>query len=181
MAKKSKTRFAILGLLCERPLSGYDIKKLIDMRFNFFWNESFGQIYPELEELEGEGLVLRKPDQKVSDKKRYTYSITENGVNALKAWLEEPVEKEVIRLEVLLKIYFGNLSDKAILIQHIQEFQSRHKKDLAMLNLFDKEVSGVLDEDESHAYALMTIRFGKKVYEAYLEWCEDTLSFLERK
>ena len=71
MAKESKTRFAILGLLCEGQLSGYDIKKLIDIRFKLFWNESFGQIYPELEKLEREGLVTRKSDEKQSDKKRY--------------------------------------------------------------------------------------------------------------
>ncbi len=52
-----KTRFVILGLLNEEPLSGYDIKKIIDIRMSFFWQESYGQIYPELAKLREEGLV----------------------------------------------------------------------------------------------------------------------------
>jgi PadR family transcriptional regulator AphA len=181
MGIRSKTRFAILGLLCEGPLSGYDIKKLIDIRFRLFWNESFGQIYPELGKLQQEGLISRKSDEKHGDKKRHVYKITKKGINALKVWLEKPVEKEVMRLEILLKIYFGNLSDKTFLIQHIQEFQSRHKKNLAVLNLLSKEVAGIPDEKKNHKYVLMTIEFGKKVYKAYLEWCEYALSILVKK
>ena len=52
-----KTRFVILGLLNEEPLSGYDIKKIIDIRMSFFWQESYGQIYPELAKLKKEGLI----------------------------------------------------------------------------------------------------------------------------
>jgi DNA-binding PadR family transcriptional regulator len=44
--KKSKTKYPILGLLAEQPMSGYDIKKLVDVRFSFFWNESYGQSIP---------------------------------------------------------------------------------------------------------------------------------------
>ena len=43
-----QTDYVILGLLAERPLSGYQIKKIIDIRFQFFWSESFGQIFPAL-------------------------------------------------------------------------------------------------------------------------------------
>ncbi len=52
-----KTRFVILGLLNEEPLSGYDMKKIIDIRMSFFWQESYGQIYPELAKLREEGLI----------------------------------------------------------------------------------------------------------------------------
>lgn len=52
-----KTRYVILGLLNEEPLSGYDIKKIIDIRMSFFWQESYGQIYPELSKLREEGLI----------------------------------------------------------------------------------------------------------------------------
>ena len=44
--EKRKTRYVILGLLLEGSLSGYDIKKIIDTRFSFFWSESYGQLYP---------------------------------------------------------------------------------------------------------------------------------------
>ena len=46
-----KTRYVLLGLLQEEELSGYEMKKIIDIRMSFFWQESFGQIYPELSKM----------------------------------------------------------------------------------------------------------------------------------
>ena len=60
MAKKQKTRSAILGLLSWQPMSGYDIKKLIEMGLRHFWSESYGQIYPTLEQLVKEGFAAKK-------------------------------------------------------------------------------------------------------------------------
>ncbi|MCK7479112.1 MAG: PadR family transcriptional regulator [Candidatus Moduliflexus flocculans] len=53
----NNTKYVILGLLTEAPLSGYEIKKLVDIRFRFFWSESYGQIYPELKRLTAMGLI----------------------------------------------------------------------------------------------------------------------------
>lgn len=36
------TEFAILGLLAEGPLSGYDIKKEVEERLSHFWSQSYG-------------------------------------------------------------------------------------------------------------------------------------------
>ena len=52
-----QTDYVILGLLAERPLSGYQIKKIIDIRFQFFWSESFGQIFPALKSLAAQGFL----------------------------------------------------------------------------------------------------------------------------
>ena len=56
-ASLRQTDYVILGLLGERPMSGYEIKKVVDIRFRFFWNESFGQIFPSLKRLLEEGLI----------------------------------------------------------------------------------------------------------------------------
>ena len=52
-----QTDYVILGLLSEAPLSGYAIKKIVDLRFRFFWSESFGQIFPALRALP-EGAII---------------------------------------------------------------------------------------------------------------------------
>ena len=49
----------ILGLLAVRPLSGYDIKAIVDRSTRFFWAASYGQIYPELRRLEAWARTLR--------------------------------------------------------------------------------------------------------------------------
>src|SRR5271157_2159190 len=121
MSYRNKTRFVILGLLSETPMSGYDIKKIIEMRFSFFWSESYGQIYPELKKLEEEGLVKKEKVEPVSERKRFAYSITAPGLESLKEWLGLPPEKEINRYEILLQIYFGNLTDRKTIVNRITE------------------------------------------------------------
>ena len=45
-------------------MSGYDLGQNIRGSVGFFWNESYGQIYPNLKKLAAEGLVgsLRRND-----------------------------------------------------------------------------------------------------------------------
>ena len=103
-----QTDYVILGLLAERPLSGYQIKKIVDIRFSFFWSESFGQIFPALKSLSAAGLVAECETEHTDGRAAKTYQITPAGKDALIAWLSQPVEKESLRLEILLKTYFSN-------------------------------------------------------------------------
>src|SRR6266536_1228811 len=57
MRRLSGTALVVLGLLALRPRSGYEIKQTIDKTTRFFWNASYGQIYPELRRLAAAGLV----------------------------------------------------------------------------------------------------------------------------
>ena len=52
MAREKRINMVILGLLSHEDLTGYDMKKRIDNSISFFWNGSFGNIYPTLKELE---------------------------------------------------------------------------------------------------------------------------------
>ena len=40
----SNTAYVILGMLSWRPMSGYEIKSLVDKSTRFFWAASYGQI-----------------------------------------------------------------------------------------------------------------------------------------
>ena len=57
MARKARTHYAILGLLCWKPMSGYDIKKMVEVGLSYFWSESYGQIFPTLNRLVDDGLA----------------------------------------------------------------------------------------------------------------------------
>ncbi len=45
LAKESKTKYTILGLLNIGNMSGYQMKMAIEKYFIYFWKESWGQIY----------------------------------------------------------------------------------------------------------------------------------------
>lgn len=48
---------AILGLLKEQPLHGYELKKRLGDTLGFLWGVSFGSLYPALKRLERAGAI----------------------------------------------------------------------------------------------------------------------------
>lgn len=176
-----QTDYVIMGLLTEAPLTGYQIKQIIDIRFKFFWNESYGQLYPSLKSLSVDGYIEECPADAAQKRAQKTYRITSYGLIALKEWLKQPVEKESVRLEILLKMYFSCLTPPEVIIGHLVKFQEAHAQDLGVLNAFEKELKGILDKDPNHADILRVIDFGQKVNAAYLDWCRETIEFLESR
>src|SRR2546422_4002758 len=79
-ARRANTsRYAILGVLSRRPMSGYDVKKLIERSIAHFWSESYGQIYPILNRLAAEGLAERRRGKQPRKPERHVNSLTPNG------------------------------------------------------------------------------------------------------
>jgi DNA-binding PadR family transcriptional regulator len=56
-ARRGDVRAAILALLAERPMHGYEMIKELDERTGGAWRPSAGSIYPTLQLLEDEGLI----------------------------------------------------------------------------------------------------------------------------
>jgi DNA-binding PadR family transcriptional regulator len=56
-AKRGDVRAAILSLLAEKPLNGYQIMQELEQRSRGSWRPSPGAVYPALQQLEDEGLV----------------------------------------------------------------------------------------------------------------------------
>jgi DNA-binding PadR family transcriptional regulator len=48
---------AVLGLLKEQPLHGYELKKRLGETLGFLWGVSYGSLYPALKRLEREGAI----------------------------------------------------------------------------------------------------------------------------
>jgi DNA-binding PadR family transcriptional regulator len=67
-------RAAILALLVERPMHGYEMMQELEARTNGVWRPSAGSIYPTLQMLEDEGLVK---SEEIGDRRRY--SLTDAG------------------------------------------------------------------------------------------------------
>ena len=76
MARSSQTRTAVLGALTVEPMTGYALRAVIRDVLGHFWSESFGQIYPALAELEGEGLVERTGSPRTGSS---TFALTHAG------------------------------------------------------------------------------------------------------
>lgn len=171
MANEKKIDCVILGLLSHEELTGYDIKKRMDTALRYFWSASYGSIYPALNDLVNRGLATKRED---AENKRYKliYTITNNGRNYLKEWLALPVEKDELRYETLLKLFFGNEQGADQTISHIKAFERKIEKELPYLLAVEKVLNESLNDDNAHKYYLLTVEFGIKTYRTYLEWCK---------
>ena len=171
MANKKKMDYVLLGLLSHEPMTGYEMKKRLDTALRFFWSGSYGSIYPTLNQLETEGKVT-KENTSSNGREKITYSITEYGKEQLKEWLKKTVEKDELRYETLLKLFFGKENGFEAAKEHIERFEEKCKSELEVLNMFAESLMPYL-EDDTHKYYYLTVRFGIKTYEAYLEWCTE--------
>ncbi len=177
MANEKKIDCVILGLLSHEELSGYEIKKRMDTTLKYFWSASYGSIYPALTDLVNRGLATKREDTE-NKRNKLIYTITDNGRDYLKEWLTLAVEKDELRYETLLKLFFGNEQDKEQAILHIEAFEEKIKKELPYLLGTEKVLKDYLDEDTAHKYYLLTVEFGIKTYRTYLEWCEEAKKIL---
>ncbi|MFB3738947.1 MAG: helix-turn-helix transcriptional regulator, partial [Candidatus Velamenicoccus archaeovorus] len=80
---------AILGLLKERSMHGYQLSKRLTDTLGGFWRVSYGSLYPSLRRLEREGAVERVFDQQEVGRRKNVYRITDKGETLFLELLEE--------------------------------------------------------------------------------------------
>jgi DNA-binding PadR family transcriptional regulator len=79
---------AILGLLKERAMHGYQLKKRLADTLGSFWQVSYGSLYPALKRLQREGAVeMIFPREQVGRRKN-VYRITDQGESLFAELLE---------------------------------------------------------------------------------------------
>ena len=81
-------KYAILGLLSWKSLSGYDLKKMIADSAALYWSGNNNQIYKTLVQLLDEELVTSEVHYQENLPPRKVYTINEKGQDELKKWVE---------------------------------------------------------------------------------------------
>ncbi|MDQ4006447.1 MAG: PadR family transcriptional regulator [Actinomycetota bacterium] len=70
---------AVLGLLKERSMHGYQLKKSLSETLGPFWQVSYGALYPALKRLSRQGAVEQVFPQTKVGRRRNVYRITDQG------------------------------------------------------------------------------------------------------
>ncbi|WP_042347684.1 PadR family transcriptional regulator [Bacillus massiliigorillae] len=128
-----KGRDVVLGTLLKRPMSGYDIKLVFEDVFSYFFDGSFGMIYPTLRQLEKEELISKEVVIQEGKPNKNVYSITEKGREEFNKYLEEDVQKEVLCSDFLMRMYFSDYVEKKKLIEWIEAEIMEKKKSVKQL------------------------------------------------
>lgn len=178
MSRENKSKYAVLGLLSFGPNSGYDIKKKIEASTSNFWSESYGQIYPILKRLVVEGLATQSVQDQVGKPDRHVYMLTDKGREELQRWLIEPVEPQVERIEILLKLFFGQQVTVADNILQVQQFRELQQQLLQKYRAIERDVKAKGADNPNFPYWLMTVNYKLHSTEALILWCDETLATL---
>jgi PadR family transcriptional regulator AphA len=169
----------LLGLLTIESMSGYDLGQTIRQSIGHFWNESYGQIYPNLKMLAAEGSVTSKIEKQKGKPDRHIYSITKKGRERLAKWLAVPPQPEVPRNEMLLKLFFGTQVSPDIPIGYLKRMM---ESESAALERF-KTILAAINKSRQYPdtpYWKMAARFGEIEMEAHLRWADETLAELKK-
>jgi len=179
MKRENKTQFALLGILTQYECTGYDIKKFIETSIGFFWNESFGQIYPNLKRLEKEGSIksLRKKDSKGSVK--IVYSITEPGRKKLQGWLAQKAEPVAYRHELLLKLFFGSQMQSPKVKEHLSRCNEHNRALLKNYTQIEKDIAQYKSTSPDWLYWRMTLQYGILSARMELEWADYSAKLIQ--
>ncbi|MCA1713501.1 MAG: PadR family transcriptional regulator [Actinobacteria bacterium] len=70
---------AILGLLKDKAMHGYELRKQLNSKLGHFWSVSFGSLYPTLRRLEARGAVETIFNEDEASRRKNIYRITERG------------------------------------------------------------------------------------------------------
>lgn len=129
MAKKGKSQFAVLGMLALlKKSSGYDLKKQMEATIEYFWRETFSSIYPVLEDLEKQKLIVKVEQTRKGERKCTVYTLTPEGQQVFENWLRQAPEDILIRNELMLKLFCGNMVPVEVNVKHLEKQKKRTQK-----------------------------------------------------
>jgi PadR family transcriptional regulator AphA len=104
-------RYALLGLLLDRPSHGYDLLRRFTpgSALGDIVRLSESHLYALLSRLERDGLIVGEQQEGGTRPTRRVYSSTESGREAVLAWIDEPVgHPRDMRIDFPLKLYIAH-------------------------------------------------------------------------
>ena len=84
---------AILGLLKERPMHGYQLQRELSEQLGGLWRVSYGSLYPSLRRLERDGAIVSQAGAGTGARRKTVYTITEQGEQHFLELLQEPPQE----------------------------------------------------------------------------------------
>ena len=161
--------FAILGLLKERSMHGYQLKKRLADALGTFWQVSYGSLYPALKRLQKQGAVEMVFPKGEVGRRKNVYRITEAG-ERLFAELGESTQEDSDDNGFRVRLaFFRHLKPearigvmerrRAVLVVRLRELKDR-------LTSYRERVDG---------YTLSLMRHGMDTTEHDIRWLDDMI------
>jgi DNA-binding PadR family transcriptional regulator len=174
--------YAILGLLAEKPHTGYELAKRMERPIGYMWTAQHSQIYPELATLQSAGLVRHRVVDGRGPRDTKKYSITASGRAALDAWADSPLTRQPARSELMLRVRTFWLISPQRAAGFIRGVRLDHESQLATYQEEDRTLThehADVDNPASPDFAAhATLRAGISYERQLIAWCDWLLERL---
>lgn len=172
-----KGREVILGILQKKPRTGYEINDILQNQISYFYDGTYGMIYPTLKKLEKEGKVEKQTIIQDDKPNKNVFSITSTGKDELKEYLNSDDVSEVFKSDFLMKLFFGEDFNKQQVVKLIRnEIQTKEEQINQLKNSLKVWRSQGISKLQK-----ITVGYGLAEYQAVVQYLEEQLKELEEK
>jgi PadR family transcriptional regulator AphA len=161
-------RSALLGLLADRPHTGWQLLKHFEGSLAYAWPALHSQIYPELARLREAGLIEQTGAGARGAKE---YSLTATGREEVERWLRQTTPGRTGKDEALLRVFFLWLLDPDEAASYLDR-EAEYQRGL-LAELEGIAASTVIADAKDETYWL-ALDYGLRVTRTRIEWAEDS-------
>jgi PadR family transcriptional regulator, regulatory protein AphA len=159
--------YVLLGLLVDRPASGYDLIKRFDISLANVWPAKQSQIYTELGRLAESGLIEVTSE---GPRGRKEYAITDAGLADLRHWLTDTEPRKARYNEPLMRVFFLGVLTKDQALAYLTELSSRAAQGGDKLKALDQSIAW--DDSSLAFYGRLALEWGRRNSVMQREWAE---------
>lgn len=178
MARRSGVlEFAVLGLLHEQPMHGYELRKRLNALLGSFRAISYGSLYPCLKQLLAQGLIAEAGPADASApaltgrRARITYQLTADGKERFQSWTADAGPEAWDDEEFGVHFAFFAQTDSSVRMQILQGRRTRLQERTSLLRSSLARTSERLD-----VYTEELARHGLAGVEHEVRWLSELIA-----
>lgn len=171
-SERSAAEYALLGLIAQSEfgeIHGYDLaRSFAESGLGRILRLESGMLYHYLKKMVRDGLMTSTLEQQAGRPDRQVHGLTDEGHDALHAWISAPVRAtREIRLDFLIKLYLARGLDPARAAALVKDQRSVMQARAARLT---EQVNNVQPDDLDNAFGDTVLRLRLSQTRAALEW-----------
>jgi DNA-binding PadR family transcriptional regulator len=173
------TSYAVLAQVAVHPWSTYELAQQRVRYFRYVWPRAESAIYREVKRLAALDLITGRKEY-VGKRARTVYSITDDGLEALRDWLATPVSPFAMDFEAMIRLFVAPLGTKQQIVTTLNQVRNDTQDMLRFGGAVKQEfLEGIaLTQDQVYIRAL-AVDFFISLLNTVDAWAERTLEEIE--
>jgi len=172
--------YALLGLLQQKPASGYDLRKVFSSTSMKSHSDSPGAIYPALRRLQQKGLIRGSIEEGAGLRRRQLFRLTPKGLAELKVWITRPVTRAELvsgQDQIILRFAFSHtVAGPAASLEFLKSLKAALKDYIPDLHEELRDGKSAMPLS-----ALLAFQCGIRGTECLLEWTRSAIATYEKE